>query len=180
MLELAVLDGLGLLLGLLGSWCGGGGIGLSSRGLSGGLLCRLGGYKRIVSKACRWSHLRVIRKTVRWCRIPAGAVSSLAASTGASAAGAVVVSAVVVAGVSSAGTATGFCSSAIVIFVWGVDGRKLGISKNQKLEKEQKKTGWVRLDGRYRESLTDICLKLKGIDIPFVAGWKIPRRREGS
>lgn len=27
----------------------------------------------------------------------------------------------------------------------------------------------MRRDGRYRESLTDIALKLKGIDIPFVA-----------
>lgn len=52
-------------------------------------------------------------------RIPAGAVSSLAASVGAAAsvAAAVVVS-VVVAGVSSAGTATGFCSSAILIWGW--------------------------------------------------------------
>lgn len=44
-LELTVLDGLGLLLGLLGSWCSSGGIGLSCRGLGGSVLCCLGGYK---------------------------------------------------------------------------------------------------------------------------------------
>lgn len=44
-LELAVLDGLGLLLGLLGSWCGG--ISLGGRGLGGRLLGCLGGCKQV-------------------------------------------------------------------------------------------------------------------------------------
>lgn len=117
-LELAVLDGLGLLLGLLGSWCGGG-ISLGGRGLSGRLLGCLSGCKRVGQQAVSiFVSKKYLGQGGQWCRIPAGAVSSLAASTGASTAGAAVDSVVVVAGVSSAGTATGFCSSAIVI--WGV------------------------------------------------------------
>lgn len=41
-LELSVLDGFGLLLYFLGSWCSGG---ISSRCLGGRLLGRLGGYR---------------------------------------------------------------------------------------------------------------------------------------
>lgn len=52
-LELAILDGLGLLLRLLGCWCGS--IRLSSRSLGGRLLGSLCGCKRMVSKSCRCS-----------------------------------------------------------------------------------------------------------------------------
>lgn len=43
-LELSVLDGLGLLLRLLSSWCSSS-LALGSRGLGGRLLCCLGGCK---------------------------------------------------------------------------------------------------------------------------------------
>lgn len=109
--------------------------------------------------------------------IPAGAASSLTASTGASTAG-VVVDSVVVAAVSSVGTATGFCSSAIVIWVWvGLGGRKMGISKNQKLEDK----GWVmRRYCRSRKSLTEDALSLRVIDIPFCADGKSKTAERGS